>query len=173
MNDLLDNLERLIKRIAKAFEQIGIEEKQTEIKDLEFKMSEVDFWNDQEKATKLSKRAAEVKDEVDNWENLMSKVEDLYKLTKEFDETHDYSMKDELEEQAKELENAFAKMEFDVFLSGEYDRENAVLSIHAGAGGTDAQDWAEMLLRMYLRYAEKKNWKVNFLDKSDGSEAGI
>ena len=136
-------------------------------------MNEPGFRNDKKRATTISKDTADLKEEVDIWEGLMSRAEDLYNLTRELDEAKDYSLKEELERKFKQLDREFSKAEASALLAGEHDRANAVMSIHAGAGGTDAQDWAEMLLRMYMRYAEKKKWDVNLVDKSEGSEAGI
>jgi len=98
---------------------------------------------------------------------------DLQELIDIADKEKDSSFESEAEKKLVELEKRFAGMEFAMLFNGEYDAANAVISIHAGAGGTDAQDWAEMLMRMYFRYAEKKVWKVKLLDESRGTEAGI
>ena len=90
-----------------------------------------------------------------------------------YNETEDESLWEELQNTLDNLEKEMNEWEVEMTLSGEYDTYDAILTVNAGAGGTDAQDWAQMLLRMYTRWAESKNWKVELLDKSDGEEAGI
>lgn len=110
-----------------------------------------------------------MKEEVDIWEKLEKEIKEVLSLAKEGEE----SIENELEEKLKKLEEDYSKLEFNLMLNGEYDRNNAIMAIHSGAGGTDAQDWAAMLERMYLRYSEAKNFKVNILDRQAGGEAGI
>lgn len=108
---------------------------------------------------------------MDFWSNIekeIKELEELYKLSEE-----DQKLQKEIEEKLKDLEERFKKQEFKTFFSGEYDRKDAILSVYSGAGGTEAQDWAEMLLKMYTRYAEDHKFKVKTLDISKGQEAGI
>ncbi len=107
---------------------------------------------------------------VDKWESLCSDIEDLLEICST-DSNFEY--KKEAETTLELLENELEKFEVQKKLGGEYDKNDAILTVNAGAGGTDAQDWANMLLRMYIRWAEDKKWKVDLLEKSDGEEAGI
>ena len=115
------------------------------------------------------KQLASLREEVENLKSYQQRAEDAVELASMGDE----SLLPELEQEAKKLETVVAKLEFDTMLSGKYDRGNAIFAIHAGAGGTDSQDWAEMLLRMYLRWIENRGFQSEILDLSEGEEAGI
>jgi len=110
---------------------------------------------------------------VEGWETAARQLEDLQVLVELGEEAEDESARLEVREALPELENQVARMEFARMLSGEYDSSNAIVSINAGAGGTEAQDWAEMLLRMYLRFCEKKGYKTEITDYQPGEEAGV
>jgi peptide chain release factor 2 len=144
-----------------------LDKTRAEIEALTTQSQAADFWSDVQSAQKTSKRLGELSQQYESWKKLRDEVVGLKEMDAlgEFD--HDVAT--ELER----LTTQFTKMEFDVLLADEHDDKDAILSIHAGAGGTEAQDWAEMLLRMFFRYAEKKGWKVTLLDKHDGGEAGI
>src|SRR3989339_1871967 len=133
-------------------------------------MNEPDFWKDQEEAKKLSQKLKFIKDKVSSWENLKREAEEIFELSEIVDEE---KMLDEIKKKTGELEKKYKKLEFDIFFDKKYDEKNAILSIHAGTGGTDAEDWTEMLLRMYLRFAEKKGWVAKIIDENRGGEAGI
>ena len=115
------------------------------------------------------KRIAYLDDQIDEWSSLQTQVEGLTALW----ELDDGSLTDEIDQHVNELENLLAKKEIALLLSGKYDHGNALLAIHAGAGGTDSQDWAGMLERMYLRWAENSGYKTEILDRTVGEEAGI
>jgi peptide chain release factor 2 len=115
------------------------------------------------------KNLADLRDELESWKALKERVQHTLELA----EFEDESLRPELEREVATIENDLASRELTVLLSGPYDNRNALLAIHAGEGGTDAQDWALMLLRMYLRWAEKRGFKSEILDQSDGEEAGI
>jgi peptide chain release factor 2 len=115
------------------------------------------------------KQLSNLREEIGIFESYKQRAADALELAKMGDE----SLQPELEQEAQNLESIIAKLEFDIMLSGRYDRGNAILAIHAGAGGTDSQDWAEMLLRMYLRWIENRGFKSEILDLSEGEEAGI
>lgn len=136
---------------------------------MERTIAEPDFWKDNEKATTIMKELEALKGEVNQLENLEKQINDLEELIKI---TSDKDIKD-LEKQLTLLEKGVNNLEFKTLLSEPYDRNDAIVAIHAGAGGVDAQDWAEMLMRMYLRWAEKNNFKAKILDESRGGEAGI
>jgi len=115
------------------------------------------------------KRISQLRDEISEWESLNIRIHELIELAALEDE----SLASELEDEIIKIENEIKAKEFTVLLAGPYDKGNALLAIHAGAGGTDAQDWAEMLLRMYLRWAERHHYKTEILDTTEGEEAGI
>jgi peptide chain release factor 2 len=115
------------------------------------------------------KNLAALQDEVEDWQGLRQRVSDALELAKLMDE----ELRPELEREVNALEATLKQRELDALLSGPYDRGNAIIAIHAGAGGTDSQDWAEMLARMYLRWAENRGYQTEVLDLSPGEEAGI
>lgn len=113
-----------------------------------------------------------LKEELESFEKLSSKSEELTEFFQIISSDQD-PMAEDLQKESRELTNELAKLELAVYLSGEYDRHNAIFSLHAGAGGVDSQDWTEMLMRMYLRYCERKNFKCEIVDTSFGDEAGL
>lgn len=136
-------------------------------------MAEPDFWSRPDDAKKKSQRFEELKDELTRWDRISKQVDDLLALAQEAQKEKDTSFQSDLEKQYSKLHKQFDSLEFYILFSGEYDQRNAIVAIHAGTGGVDAQDWAAILLRMYLRFCEKKGWTVKIIDKSVGSEAGI
>ena len=137
--------------------------------DLQKKAENPDLWQDPEAAQKLMKEMSTLKEEVVEWQNLRQSIADTLELA----QLEDQALLPEIEIETSKLENEVNKREFEAKLSGQYDRGDALLAIHAGAGGTDSQDWAEMLERMYLRWAERKGYQTNILDLTAGEEAGI
>ena len=137
--------------------------------DLQKKAENPDLWQDPEAAQKLMKEMSTLKEEVVEWQNLRQSIADTLELA----QLEDQALLPEIENETSKLENEVNKREFEAKLSGQYDRGDALLAIHAGAGGTDSQDWAEMLERMYLRWAERKGYQTNILDLTAGEEAGI
>jgi peptide chain release factor 2 len=113
------------------------------------------------------------KEWIDSWEGLRRKLDDAVSLVEMAEESRDQSFAGELDAELSALQRGMEELEFRKMLSGEDDERNALLTIHAGAGGTEAQDWAEMLLRMYIRWSEKKGYRVNLADRLDGDGAGI
>jgi peptide chain release factor 2 len=136
-------------------------------------MAEPDFWSDSLQAQKTSQQVARLKEEVERYGELKSQIEDIETLLEMAEEEEDESLREEIQDELSDLEGKLDQLEFELMLSGEHDRDSAILEIHSGAGGTDAQDWAEMLLRMYLRWCEKKGYKTQSLDLLPGEEAGI
>jgi peptide chain release factor 2 len=143
--------------------------KHAELTRLETESEQNEFWSDPANAQRIMKRLSALREEVNEWTHLKQRVEDSLELALLEDE----SLRLELEPELESIETEIDQREFDVMLSGPYDRSNAILAIHAGAGGIDAQDWAEILLRMYLRWAELRGFKVEIIDTSEGEEAGI
>lgn len=128
-----------------------------------------DFWDDHNSAQKVMKRISQLEKQIVGWNTLNIQVEGLGPLL----ELDDGSLTDEISEQVEKLEEILDKKETELLLSGQYDHGDAILAIHAGAGGTDSQDWAGMLERMYLRWAEDSGYKTEILDRTMGEEAGV
>ncbi len=132
-------------------------------------MQKPEIWANQKKASGLGAKIRDIKDNlefVEKWQNVIADAEIALEIA-------DADILNETSEQLKSMEKALEKFEIKQMLSGEYDEADAILTINAGAGGTDAQDWASLMLRMYIRWAESHDWKVELLDKLDGDEAGI
>jgi len=133
-------------------------------------MAEAGFWNDRALAEQQSRRLSELKDDIAIWERLDGEAGDLSHLLEDKDAE---SVKKDVDQQLTQLEDLMRELEFRILLGGKHDQRNAIVAVHAGTGGTDAQDWAEMLLRMLIRFCEKKQWPVKLIDESRGQEAGI
>ncbi len=173
MKDTIRQLSELLEKIQSVWTLLNIDQMKKDKSDLESKMQESDFWDDNETATKVSKQHEELRSEIETWETLKNNTNALIELSKELENTPDDEMEKEIKNKLEEFEKQYNKLEFFVLMDGKYDTNNAIVSIYAGSGGTEAQDWAEMLLRMILRFAEKKDWKATILDESRGTEAGI
>jgi len=132
-----------------------------------------DFWDDHETAQKILQELNNLKGKVKNYTLLIKKYEDLETLLELCAETNDSEFEQELAQETKDFMKLLEKTKLETLLSGKYDDKNAIVSLHAGAGGTEAQDWVSMLLRMYTRWAEDKGYKVSTLDMLPGDEAGI
>ncbi|MCL5435874.1 MAG: peptide chain release factor 2 [Patescibacteria group bacterium] len=131
------------------------------------------FWDDRKTATQVSKDLNSLQNAVNGWEALEKEIADLAQLAEMTEKQGDIETEKELTAQLFALEKRFNTFRLEVLLSGPYDDHNALVSLHSGAGGTDAQDWAEILLRMYLRYAEKSGYTTEIINRTVGSEAGI
>lgn len=140
-----------------------------ELKKLEDEMQSPEIWSNQKKASELGTQIRDIKDNLEFVEKWQSVIDDADVAL----EIGDDDLINEIASQLPEFEKALDSFEVKQMLSGDYDEADAILSINAGAGGTDAQDWASLLLRMYMRWAENHGWKVELLDKLDGDEAGI
>ena len=144
-------------------------EKELQLLKLQKESEDPNLWNDHNNAQKVMKKLVDLRNELEGWKKFSLQIHQ----TKELAEMADESFREELEENLNTFERELDQRELNTLLSGKYDRGNALLSIHAGAGGTDSQDWAEMLERMYLRWADKNNYNVEILDRSAGEEAGL
>ena len=173
MQDLIDKIKTLQNKLSEVSELLKLEENKQKILELEDQMNESNFWTDQNRAKKISQELAGLKIEADEFAQLEKSLAENLAVAEESVRTNDESLLNEIEEKLKQTEQKFKNLEFKIMLSGKYDEHNAVVAIHAGAGGVDAQDWAEMLERMILRYSEKKKFKVNILDRQIGNEAGL
>ncbi|MGC9025720.1 MAG: PCRF domain-containing protein, partial [Chloroflexia bacterium] len=147
--------------------------REEEIRRLEARTLEPGFWDDPRQAQEVMRRLTRLREEVEGWQRLAHQCEELQALLELAHSEGDGAMLAEVEAEAGRLAEEVGRRELRLLLSGEYDEGDALLSIHAGAGGTDAQDWAEMLLRMYLRWAERRGFATDILEIVPGEEAGI
>ena len=136
-------------------------------------MSDPEFWNDPESAKEISQEATQLKDAVEGYKALVGEIEDLKLMLDMAIDEQDTSMEAELKTQVEHITEEVERREVLLLLSGEYDTNNAILTFHAGAGGTEAQDWVSMLIRMYLRWAEQHGFAITMMDEQPGDEAGI
>ncbi|MFH1711753.1 MAG: peptide chain release factor 2 [Patescibacteria group bacterium] len=160
------------KKLSQAWELLSLADQKHKLIELETEMAEPDFWNDQDRAREISQQAADIKSELEIWEQMKGDIDDLADLAELAEAESNETVVAELQTSLEDIEGRFRKLEINMLLSGEYDAANAIVSIHAGAGGTDAMDWAQMLARMFMRFAERNDWQVDMLDSSAGEEAG-
>ena len=152
---------------------LDLDNLKTEIAKLEEQSAQPDFWNDVENSQKISQKIGEDKNIVQSYEKLRESYDDVMTMLELAQEEDDESMLPEIQELAKHFRTDLESQKLATLLSGEFDHNNAILTFHAGAGGTEAQDWVEMLYRMYNHWAEQHGMKVTVLDYLDGEEAGI
>lgn len=169
MEEILSRAEQLKYSISEALKKLKIAELSRELSELQEASQQPEFWNDNLAAQATMKQIAKLESRTEPWIELEASVTDVAELAALGDE----QTKSELEQQLSAAEKTFEALKETLKLNGPYDDYDAILSIHAGAGGTDAQDWAGMLLRMYIRYCEKNGWTYTTLDESSGDEAGI
>ncbi|MBI5953861.1 MAG: peptide chain release factor 2 [Chloroflexi bacterium] len=143
--------------------------KEVQLSTLEKEIEKPEFWNDSTSAQRTMKTVSVLRDEVESWNSVKQRLHDLTELVQMEDE----SLRGELESEVSALEAELDKRAFNTMFSGKYDHDDAILAIHAGAGGTDSQDWAGMLQRMYLRWAEDQGFETEILDTTLGEEAGV
>ena len=169
--ELLLKLQALKPEIDDLSDALGMKGMLSEIQQLELKATEPGFWDDVEKSQKVLQRTGALKGKVEAYEGLVAKYEDTHALIELANEEEDESLLEEAENEVEAVKENLEKQRF--LLTGEYDKNNAILTFHAGSGGTEAQDWAEMLYRMYTRWAEAHGFKVKEVDYLDGDEAGL
>jgi peptide chain release factor 2 len=150
-----------------------IETKKNEIKELESKTTQANFWDDNEKAQDILKQITQLKEWTQAWDDIHRSSEDLNLLLDLADEENDEATFQEVSQSLEKLGRSINTLELRRMLSGKDDPKSAILTIHPGAGGTESQDWAEMLFRMYLRYAQRQGYQTNIMDFQVGDEAGI
>ena len=153
--------------------QLRIDEAKEKAQDLERETMVQDFWNDAEKSSKKLREIKQLKDKVESYEELVARLEDATVLCEMAIEANDEESAAEVVAETDFIEEEAERKRIEVLLSGQYDKSNAILSFHPGAGGTEAQDWASMLYRMYTRWGEKHGYNVKLVDWLDGDEAGL
>ena len=171
--ELLLKLQALKPEIDDLSDALGMKGMLSEIQQLELKATEPGFWDDVEKSQKVLQRTGSLKGKVEAYEGLVAKYEDTHALIELANEEEDESLLEEAESEVEAVKENLEKQRLQTLLTGEYDKNNAILTFHAGSGGTEAQDWAEMLYRMYTRWAEAHGFKVKEVDYLDGDEAGL
>lgn len=164
---------RTSEKLVSMGKSLNLDEKRKTLEANNAKMAEADFWNDQKAAQRLIKQTNQIKGLIESYDSLSSALSDLSDSIAELSDTFDEDMNELVQEEYGETMKSFEEFEIQVLLSGPYDNHNAILEIHPGAGGTEAMDWAGMLYRMYMRYCERKGYKITLLDYQDGEEAGI
>ena len=152
---------------------LGLEQMKSEIQQLENRASEPGFWDDMDNSQKILQRTANLKAKVEKYEKLEARYEDAMALIELGDEAEDESLIEEAQEEIDGIRKDIDRQRLETLLTGEYDKNNAILTFHAGSGGTEAQDWAEMLYRMYTRWAAAHGFNVKEIDYLDGDEAGL
>ncbi len=150
-----------------------VDRKEFKIEELHKKTEAPDFWNDQMGAQKILQEIKTLQSWVDLWKSVNKKSESVDEFIQIAQMENDESLSDDVAKELDELDNAIEEAEFKNMLSGKDDNKNCILTIHSGAGGTESQDWADMLLRMYLRYGEQNDFKMTIVDILDGDGAGI
>lgn len=166
---IIQQLTGMKKQIEQLMSSLGIGEKSAEIARLEEQAGATNFWNNPDEAQKAMQAMSRLKTQVGQWQSLARRISDTLELAQMGDEEFDKEIAHETAEIAAIVE----KFSLQALLSGDHDLDNAILAIHAGAGGVDAQDWAQMLERMYLRWMEQNGYKAEIIERSDGDEAGI
>ncbi|MCX5726111.1 MAG: peptide chain release factor 2 [Candidatus Saganbacteria bacterium] len=170
---MIEDLEKLKERILKIGDFLKIEEKKKRVGALQLESGKAGLWENPVAAQKILKELKGLEREISDWEALRDECGDLLELTMVSIEEKDEDSQKEIVGEIKELKKKTSELEVRTFLSGKYDKSNAILTINAGAGGTDAQDWAEILLRMYSRWAEGKAYKLEMPEISYGEGAGL
>ncbi|MEE0880306.1 MAG: peptide chain release factor 2, partial [Turicibacter sp.] len=173
IHEIRTEIKKMSERITQFRESLNVDKKELEIKEYDAKMQAAGFWDDQRKAQEVINAANALKDKVNTFYSLENEVEELSVAFELILEEADEDLQAELESQIQEVSDKLNKFELEILLSAPYDMNNAILELHPGAGGTESQDWAEMLYRMYTRYAERKGFKIEVLDYLVGEEAGI
>ncbi len=176
MQNLLKDIEDLRQRLNKLWQLLELESQRTRLAGMRRQMAAENFWQDKQKAIEISQQAEELDKEIKKWDDFrqqLRELEELVALAEEDKQIEDKDLAQELQEKFKKLKKQFDNLEFYVLFSSSYDRNGAIVSIHAGTGGVDAQDWARMLERMILRFCERKGWQTKILDRATGAEAGI
>lgn len=171
--ELILKLNGLKPQLEELCEALAVESTREEIKKLEEQSGEAGFWDDMQKSQEILKKLSGMKNRVGSYEKLCSSFDDAMTLAEIGNEEEDLDLLDEAVEAVDSFAKKLDEMTLSTLLTGEYDTNNAILTFHAGAGGTEAQDWAEMLLRMYTKWAESHGYKLKTLDYLDGDEAGL
>lgn len=169
MENLISTLQAMLEEIETLMTRLDIAGKSQRAGELQQQANDADFWSNPETAQKIMQEISRLNAEVERWNGIRNRIHDALELA----QLEDPDMLDELAAEAEALQPIVERMSLEALLSGPFDDRDSILAIHAGAGGTESQDWAAMLERMYLRWAQQNGYKVEVLDRSEGEEAGI
>lgn len=173
LEELKQELEDIRPKLTELSEALDIDRVRKEIKELEKQTADPDFWNDTENSQKVLQKAKALQNTAESCDSLIRQFNDLLTMIDMAMEEPDESLLDEILKDAAQFKARLEALRLSTLLTGDYDANNAIMSFHPGAGGTEAQDWAQMLYRMYTRWAERHGFKVKLLDYLDGDEAGL
>lgn len=165
----LEQIEELKKDIDETVKSLNLDELKNKRDVLLEKSKAADFWKDNKKASKIMQEINEFEEEINTWSSIKKEIQDIFELAK----LEEKDIESDLAAQLEKVKQKYHRLIAELSFSGPYDKNNAILSIYAGAGGTDAQDWAQMLLRMYIRWCDAHNYKASIIDESPGEEAGL
>ena len=166
-------MEALTPQIEELRGALNLDGLQIKVDELEMKSTEPNFWDDPEKAQAVQQQIGQYKNTIENFNRLKTNHDDVLAMIELAEEENDESAVDEVKELAEKVKTEFEEQKLATLMTGEYDSSNAILTFHAGAGGTEAQDWVSMLLRMYMKWADRHGFKTEVLDILDGEEAGV
>ncbi len=169
MENITALLEAMQAQIHELIERVDLDSKARRAADLEIEASAPDFWSNPELAQRVMQEISRLKGEIEHWNTIRARINDTLELA----QLEDAALHEDLANETRQLQDAVEGLSLQTLLNGQYDDQNAIFAIHAGAGGTDSQDWALMLERMYLRWFENNGYKVEILDRSEGEEAGL
>jgi len=172
MSLLKESLINIKTRYTQIKQKKDIAASEIELKKLEAKTTDPDFWNNQEEAQKISRKIGDLRNEVEEIKEIEAQVESLYESINDDEILNDAEMSSMIEDEINNLEEKIEKIEMTTYLSGKFDENDCLMTIKAGQGGTEAMDWTEMLMRMYLRYVQSLGWKATVIDEVRGTEAG-
>lgn len=167
------NLEMLLEKINKLEETANLDSLSKELEKIKKESSAENFWQDTKKSSIVYGRIKTIEKKIESFKAIKNEIADLKELNKLLQDEKDETLEKELENSTKNLENKIEKLQITTLFSGKYDGNNAIITLHPGAGGTESQDWVEMLYRMYTRWANNNGFSVKELDYLDGDEAGI
>ncbi|MBP9718458.1 peptide chain release factor 2 [Candidatus Gracilibacteria bacterium] len=173
MQELKPILEEILSQLNRGIEVLNIDKLKVRIKELEDITSAPDFWSNQNQAKAINQELKHSQTLVEDWEKAKKDASELLELLPNMHPEEDAASAEEFRGMVKELQKRFDKLNRESFFAGKYDKNNAIINIHAGTGGKDAQDWAEILMRMYVRYAERVGYDVEVIDESYGEEVGL
>ena len=173
LEELKLDLENYIPKIKELYDTLELDKAKKTLEELHMQASAHDFWDDLERSQKVLQTTGLLESKIENYNKLSQKFEDCLTMIEISTEENDEQSANEIVKEAEILKNEYEALKLTTLLNGEYDFRNAILTFHAGAGGTESCDWAGMLYRMYTRWAEKKGFSVEVLDYLDGEEAGI
>lgn len=171
MSEIQETLQQLNERFQQIKSKKDLDTILIDLKKIDEEIIKSDFWSDQNNAQMIMQKKGNLEKEIEEIQNLESKIQDLILLSQE--EVSDIEVVKMIEDEAKKLEKEVSALELTTFLSGKFDKSGCYFKIYAGQGGTEAMDWTDMLYRMYLRYFNSKKWEVSVIEKIDGTEAGI